>query len=77
MKNITEEKIFKKIERAVNSLNDAMEELKRIYPNAYYYVTASDAITVMRGDSHSRGGEPQRENELADFSCPTITGGDY
>ena len=71
-------KLLARFRRSVKNLNDMMDELRLIYPNANFYL-ANDNLHVMKGPSHSEDlrCSPQHENSIAMANLHESGGGDW
>ncbi|MFA5071089.1 MAG: hypothetical protein WC511_01810 [Candidatus Pacearchaeota archaeon] len=72
-----EKKILRQIEKHIAGLNKAMEELRKIYPKANYYLEDSDNFNVMIGDTHDEKDKPLHENVLKLFFLHYSGGGGW
>ena len=67
----------KRIERAINSLNSALENIKEYVPNANYYIEDSDSFLVLSGDTHDENGEARPDRVMAYFKLIGASGGGW
>ena len=58
-------RIFKKIDNAAKSLNKALEDAKKIWPDAQYYLEDTANFLLMSGSSHDESnGEKARQDRI-------------
>lgn len=68
--------IQKELSKRVKSLNDLFNEVKKIYPDAEYYL-ANDSLHLLSGPSHDDNEKPRQERILATSTLFNSGGGDW
>lgn len=67
----------RKIEKAINSLNEVMEELTASMPEAQYYLEDCANFYVMKGKTHDNNNEPIFDNVIYSLQLHGSSGGGW